>query len=429
MATLAQRAGSTYARTVAAGESDPAAVAAFADSIAEQLTGGKARQRDLARRAEEARDRMDALDRRLKELSGKRGPDQLAAAVSLQVSAAEGVELELSYVVGGAGWQSTYDVRLADDRLAVTWFGLVTQHTGEDWPECELVLSTARPATTTTVPDLDPWYLDRIRPLPVARAVAASRSKEMLRAAGAPMQPAAAPGSVGLSYAADSAGLEGEAVMLEESTGVVEQGVAAATYRPEHPVAVPADGTAHRATVAVLDLGAELDYVTAPAQSPDAHLRATAVNTSAHTLLPGPASVFHDADFVGSTRLETWAPGEEVELALGLDDRIRVERKLTRRTATKAALGSTRRREVEYRTTVANHTPRPAKVTVLDQIPVSRDEGITVRAFKVDPNPGDRTDLGVLSWKLELAPGETKEVSMGLRVELARGVEMSGWRE
>jgi hypothetical protein len=485
LATLAQRAGSTYARAVAAGESDPAAVAAFADSIADQLTAGKARLRDLARRAEEARDRKAALDRRLKELSGRRGPDQLVAAVSLQVSApgsagsgpvsgatrpdgagfpgpsasgasatspapaesgarrgaagpesaggqgrsepfdtaGEGVELELSYVVDGAGWESTYDVRLADDRLAVSWFGLVTQHTGEDWPECELVLSTARPATTTTVPDLDPWYLDRIRPLPVARAVAASRSKEM-RAGGAPMPPAAAPAG----YAMDS-GAPDEMLMLEQSTGVVEQGVAAATYRPQHAVAIPADGTAHRATVAVLELGAELDYVTAPAQSPDAHLRATAVNTSAHTLLPGPASVFHDADFVGTTRLETWAPGEEVELALGLDDRIRVERKLTRRTATKAALGSTRRREVEYRTTVANHTPRPAKVTVLDQIPVSRDEGITVRAFKVDPNPVDRTDLGVLSWKLELAPGETKEVTMGLRVELARGVEMSGWRE
>ncbi|GAA4451588.1 DUF4139 domain-containing protein [Phytohabitans houttuyneae] len=431
LSTLAQRAGSTYARAVAAGESDPAAVAGFADSIAEQLTAGKARQRDLARRAEEARDRKAALDRRYKELVGRRGPDQLVAAVGLQVSAggaaAEDVELELSYVVDGAGWESTYDVRLADDRLAVTWFGLVTQHTGEDWPECELVLSTARPATTTTVPDLDPWYLDRIRPLPVARAVAATRSREMMRAGGPPIPPPA-PAAAAAGYAADSVAPD-EMLLLEESTGVVEQGVAAATYRPEHAVAVPADGTAHRATVAVLDLGAELDYVTAPASSPDAHLRATAVNSSAHTLLPGPASVFHGADFVGTTRLETWAPGEEVELALGLDDRIRVERKLTRRTATKAALGSTRRREVEYRTTVANHTPRPAKVTVLDQIPVSRDEGITVRAFKVDPNPVDRTDLGVLSWKLELAPGETKEVHMGLRVELARGVEMSGWRE
>ncbi|WP_218577364.1 DUF4139 domain-containing protein [Phytohabitans rumicis] len=399
LATLAQRAGGTYARSLAAGETDPAAVTAFADSIVEQLTASKARQRDLALRAGEAGDRKAAIERRLAQLTGKRAPDQVVAAVSLSVSAAEAVELELSYVVDGAGWESTYDVRLAEERLTVTWFGLVTQRTGEDWPECELLLSTARPSTTTTVPELEPWYLDRIRPLPVARAVAASRSLD-----------------ASLEY-------------VEEGVSAVEQGIAAATYRPEHPVAVPADGTAHRSTVAVLDLTAGLDYVTAPAHASDAHLRATAVNGSAHTLLPGRASVFHDADFVGSTHLETWAPGEEVELALGIDDRIRVERKLTRRTATKAALGSTRRREVEYRTTVANHTPRPARVTVLDQIPVSRDEGITVRAFKVDPAPVDRTEMGVLSWKLELEPGESKEVTMGLRVELARGVEMSGWRE
>ncbi|WP_416906190.1 hypothetical protein [Micromonospora echinospora] len=44
-------------------------------------------------------------------------------------------------------------------------------------------------------------------------------------------------------------------------------------------------------------------------------------------------------------------------MALGLDDRVRVERKLTRRSDTRATLGSTRRRDVEYVITVANHTP------------------------------------------------------------------------
>jgi uncharacterized protein (TIGR02231 family) len=421
LTTLAQRAGGTYARSLAAGDTDPAAVAAFADSIAEQLTATKARQRELALRANETGKHKAAVERRLAQIAGKRVPDELVAAVTLQVTAGEAVELELSYVVDGAGWESTYDVRLDDERLDVTWFGLVTQRTGEDWPECELVLSTARPATTTTVPELEPWYLDRLRPLPVARAVAATRARAPMPAA-----PAAAYG--GAVLAMDSVDASA-AVAVEESTSVVEQGVAAATYRPEHPVAVPADGGAHRATVAVLELSVQLDYVTAPAISPDAHLRATVVNGSPHTLLPGRASVFHGPDFVGATVLETWAPGEEVELALGLDDRIRVERKLIRRTATKAALGATRRREVEYRTTVANHTPRPARVTVLDQIPVSRDEGITVRAFRVDPSPVERTELGVLTWKLELEPGDTKEVAMGLRVELARGVEMAGWRE
>ena len=64
------------------------------------------------------------------------------------------------------------------------------------------------------------------------------------------------------------------------------------------------------------------------------------MNSSTHTLPAGKAAVFHEADFVGSAALPIWAPGEDVELALGLDDRIRVERKLVRRNATKATLGS-----------------------------------------------------------------------------------------
>ena len=48
-------------------------------------------------------------------------------------------------------------------------------------------------------------------------------------------------------------------------------------------------------------------------------------------LLPGPARVFHGTQFVGETALETVAAGEEFELQLGVDDQIRVERKLRRR--------------------------------------------------------------------------------------------------
>ena len=72
---------------------------------------------------------------------------------------------------------------------------------------------------------------------------------------------------------------------------------------------------------------------------------------------------------------------------------------------------------------------RSAKVTVLDQLPVSRDEGIVVKELRLDPAPAERTDLGVLTWVLDLAQGQTKEIHIGVRVELARGVEVTGWRE
>ncbi|WP_431944736.1 DUF4139 domain-containing protein [Micromonospora marina] len=418
LARLAERAGGTYARALAAGDAAPADVAAFTDSVSGQLAESLARRRGLARRRTELAEEVAAVDRDLDAARGKREPDRLAAEVSVSVDAdgAE-VELELTYLVDGARWTPSYDLRLVEDTMTVTWFGLVSQGTGEDWPECDLQLSTARPAAASLVPELSPWYLDRIRPRPPVAASAASFGGMV-----PPPAPGAAP--AGRPHAARSA-----APAVRESVAEVEQGVTAATYRPARPVAVPADGSAHRVTIAVLELPARLDHVTVPVRAAEAHLRATVRNTSDHTLLPGPASVFHGADFVAATPLTTWAPGEETELALGVDDRLRVERKLSRRTESRAALGSTRRREVEYRITVANHTPRPATVEVRDQLPVSRDEAVAVRETALAPPPAERTELGELTWRLSLAPGETGEIALGFRVELTKGVELTGWRE
>ena len=82
----------------------------------------------------------------------------------------------------------------------------------------------------------------------------------------------------GRAYGAGSAAAR--QARLRRRRATVEQGVTAATYTPPRPVAVPADGASHRATIASIDLDTELDYVTAPVRSPDVHLRATVVNSS-----------------------------------------------------------------------------------------------------------------------------------------------------
>ncbi|MFJ6194909.1 mucoidy inhibitor MuiA family protein [Micromonospora sp. NPDC092111] len=421
LARLAERAGGTYARTLASGDAGPTEVATFADSVAAQLADSHRRQRGLARQRADLTEELAAVERQLAAAAGKREPDRLAAEVTVTVDADDAeLDLELTYLVDGARWQPSYDLRLVDDTMTVTWFGLVTQDTGEDWPECALQLSTARPAAAAGVPELTPWYLDRVRPAPPVAAMSAAS----FGAVPPPPAPGAAP--VGAGGAARSAAPRPR---LRESAASVEQGVTAATYRPARPVAVPADGSAYRATIAVLDLPVRLDHVSVPVHAAEAYLRATVRNTSTHTLLPGPAAVFHGADFVASTRLPRWAPGEETELALGVDDRVRVERKLGRRADTRATLGSTRRRDVEYRISVVNHTPRPATVEVRDQLPVSRDEAVVVRDPTLVPSPDERTELGELTWRLRLGPGESGEITMGFRVELAKGVELAGWRE
>ena len=411
LAQLGRRAGGTFARTLATSEAS-VELGEFTESLAGRLSDVRAKRRQLAKQRHEAEERLAAADRRLAAIVEQRAPDRRSAAVGLALDSEAEVEIELSYVVPGAGWTSSYDVRLTGDRLTLSWYGLITQHTGEDWPECDLALSTARPMLTAKVPELDPWYLDRHHPpVPVApAAVAMSRGGARQSFGAESLQSAAAPA-------------------FADQAATVEQGVTAATYTPPRPVAVPADGASHRATIASVDLDTELDYITAPVRSADVHLRATVVNSSAHTLPAGRAAVFHEADFVGSTALPMWAPGEDVELALGLDDRIRVERKLVRRTATKATLGSTRRREVEYETKIENHTPRAARVTVLDQLPVARDHEIAVKPITAEPEPAETTDLGVVTWKLDLPAGAELAIKLGFRVDTGKSVDLTGWRE
>jgi uncharacterized protein (TIGR02231 family) len=403
--SLVRRCGTTFARMVTeSGDTDR--VAAVNDALAGQLAAVLAARRELAERRREAQLEFDALGRRLGELQAQRAPDRMAVAVDLEAERAGEIELEVSYLVDAARWESRYDVRLHGDSLTLTWFGLITQHSGEDWPECDLRLSTARPANAVTVPELDPWYLDRHEPM-------VERSRMPVPAA-----PAAA--------AYDQ--LE-SAVPLAQAIASVEHGVTAATYQPTRRVAVPSDGTSHRTTVAVAELPARLDHLTVPLRGPEAYLRATAVNSSEHTLRPGPAAIFHETEFVGTTTLEPWAPGEEVELALGVDDRVRVERELVRRAAGKTVLGGTRRNEAAYRITVGNYGPRPAKVTVVDQVPVSRDEAIVVRDVQLDPKPAERSELGEVTWKLVLDPGASAELTLGFRVDVAKGVRLAGWRD
>lgn len=425
LTALGERASGAYARALAAGAAASEAVSAFTTTMGGELTSVLAGIRERERRRTEVADRIAAIDRQLRDLSGKSEPDAKYAVVALAVAAPGPVELDVSYQVPEAGWRPTYDVRLTGETLRVTWFGLVEQRTGEDWPECELALSTARPSGVVAIPELRPWYLDPLMPAPPRSFPGAAYGG----AAGFPPPPPApamaAPGGAAPSLEDTFDG----AAPVELAQARVEEGPVAATYRPARAVAVPADGTTARATISVLDLAARLDHVTAPARSTDVHLRAVVTNTSQHTLPAGQASVFHEADFVSRTALATWAPGEEVELALGLDDRVRVERELVRRTATRAALGSGRRREVEYRTTLGNYTGRPVRITVLDQLPVSRHDAITVKETVLEPSPAERTDLGVLTWRIALPEGQTQALRLGYRVETSKGVELSGWRE
>lgn len=369
------------------------------------------KKRDLERRLQKAQLELD-------QVRAARGRERYAAVIELEASQAGEWTIELSYVVSNAAWQPLYDLRLLEDEgkaaLEVRYLAQVTQRTGEDWPAVTLTLSTARPALAGELPELDPWYIGPLLP-PAPRF-----ERRAARVAAAPVQ---------MAEAALGAQAEAEATPSLEAdvaTATVDASGASVAYRVPVVVSVPADGAPRKVAAACYTLAAELDYVTAPKLVEAVYRRAQATNDSPYTLLPGPASLFVGDEFVGSTKLELVPPHGEIELYLGVDDRIEVERELKRREVDKKLIGDRRRLCYGYAITLRNRLPATARVTLHDQMPVARHEEIRVRLESADPRPSEQTELNLLNWELLLAPGEERVVRFDFTVEHPRGMVVTG---
>jgi hypothetical protein len=92
----------------------------------------------------------------------------------------------------------------------------------------------------------------------------------------------------------------------------------------------------------------------------------------------------------------------------------------------KRFIGNVRRILYAYKITVTNLLPEAATVTISDQLPVSQDEHIRVQSEKIVPEPTAQTELQVLSWTLELAAGETRDILMSFTVEHRRDIHVTG---
>ena len=411
----------TYARGLAYGKIGAEAQMALLDDLRGRAEGLNATLLDLAVRRRDLDRRLQKLRSELEQLRGSRGRERYTAVVEVEVVQAGDLNIELTYVVSGAGWQPLYDVRLleTDERqaLEVGYLAQVTQRTGEDWDDVALTLSTARPALAETLPELDPWY---VGPVYAQERRAAPRMMEMAALAAPP------------AMEAMLAGAEPEAKMLAEDVGAevvtatVEASGAAVTYQVPGIVTVPADGAPHKVTVARFELTPELDYVAAPKLVEAAYRRARVTNDSPHTLLPGPANLFTGDEFVGTTGLELVAPQGEIELYLGADDRVKVGRELKQREVDKRFIGDKRRLSYGYEITLENLLPAEAKVTLHDQIPVPRHEDIKVKLGSAEPKPAEQTELNLLDWELTLAPGEKQAVRFDFTVEHPRGMSLVG---
>jgi uncharacterized protein (TIGR02231 family) len=409
----------TYAMALAAKEMTVEQQLALFDSLRRQAERLDEEALGLQVRHRETDRQLQKLTNELEQLRTSRPRERYSGVVDVEILEPGMLTVEISYLVMSAGWEPIYDLRLLEKdgipSLEVGYLAQVTQNTGEAWEDVSLTLSSARPAFAHTLPELDPWYitpLENIRPM--ARVLMPS-----------PMvvnQNAKAQGDI----QASEMGLFRKEEAAEEVTAVVDMAGASVTYIIPGTTSIPPDGTPHKVTVARFPLTPCMDYVTAPKLVQAVYRRAKLENASQYTLLPGSANIFISDEYIGTTPLELTAPQGEIELYLGNEDRIKVERELKRRDIDKRFIGGKRHMGFGYEITMENLLPVKASITLHDQIPIQRHEDIKVKLESADPKPTEQTELNLLKWEFVLEPKEKRIVRFDFSVESPQGMEIIG---
>ena len=337
---------------------------------------------------------------------------QLNGMLRLSVSVPENITttFTITYFTNQAQWVPCYDINIPsmDKSITLQSKAKVRQVTGLDWNNVKLTLSNATPNRSTVAPVFKTWFLSFQRPQTIVDGMKV-RSNSVSYAA--PAEKASASNSIDYTYKWDSHMTMDDFVEVEDQDIQVSFAIAV-------PYDIPGNGKEKLIDLKSYDIKADFKYYSIPKLSDETYLIATLSDYEKYNLLPGEATVTFNNTFVGRTRLRPNDTESQISLTLTTDPRISVKREKQKDFCSTKHVGNSTTVTQSYLITVKNNQSKAAKLTLKEQYPISNDKDIEVKDVTVTPKATyDKTDIGVVTWDLELQPGETRTFTVTYTVK------------
>lgn len=371
-----------------------------------RLTEIKNRQLEITFQRRKEDRLMAGMNERLRKLNHRE--TQTLGEIVLQIESATAQTLNIScvYFITQAYWTPAYDLRAeaVDKPLRMVYKAVVSQQSGFDWQAVKLKLSSARPLSNNNRPILTPQYIDYYvaRPahdlddgLAAGRSNVYNLSQVRTEDRRDMAKPSTGPGDLGEVVVTD------EEVVLEESTSGEEFEITA-------PQSIVSGAEPQTVRYKEEQMDAIYQYHAVPKMDPGVFLLAKIPNYGRYGLLSGTAQIFFKDTYVGQSEIDTKTVSDTLLLSLGRDEDISIKRvKPTDLAYTPKFLNNFKRELVAYDIVVKNNKKIPINIEILDQIPVSKQDEITV---ELEERSGAQysADFGKLLWHLEIPAYSSK---------------------
>ena len=371
---------------------------------------------------------VDKLENQLKEEEKKNSKTTGRVLLQLLSPAAGTYDLTVSYMTPAAYWNPFYDLRVdnSKDPLRLLYKAKLVQTSGIDWKHAKLSLSTSVPGQHTNAPVFKTWFLRFADPVALSEELDKRNSLTYAR------------NQVTGSLDGNVAGLDVRRKLDEvvvEAYGKAKAGTTPTapngelgdyvsvsdnqmdvTFDIDIPYDIPGNGKEQGVVLKEYKVPCTYQYYAAPRLDKDAYLLGQMPGWEKLNLLPGEASVIMEGTYIGKSYIDPGSTLDTLSLTLGRDKRVVVKREKVVDYSSVKFLGSNKKQVFTYEITVRNGKKENIQVLLKDQYPVSSNKDIEEELLE-SSGAQVNTETGVLSWKVDLAPGESKKFRISYSVK------------
>jgi len=353
------------------------------------------------------------LQHQLNQLSSRDNQPSGEVHLSISSNLTTKITITYTYLVFQAGWFPVYDIRSRGpgEPINIVYKAQVHQHTGKDWDNIAMTISTRNPTADQNRPVLQPWYIDFKSPAilyeSLESAAPRSRKSEML---------------------SNMAIIEDDEAMGSAPVYQVQevQGTMAVEYKIKNLQNVPADGDNHLMLLKEEKVPAIFTYHAVPKLSENVFLLAKIPDFGTLNLLPGNANLFNEGMYIGQSHLNPSVASDTMLLSLGKDQKISIERHLLDDFTSKQFIGQNVKIQRGYEIVIKNNKPKPVVIEIIDQLPISTNEDIEVELMKAG-GAKYNGNYGRLIWREEIGNGELRKLQFSYTVKYPKGKNVDGF--
>jgi len=189
-----------------------------------------------------------------------------------------------------------------------------------------------------------------------------------------------------------------------------------AQFEIKTPYSIPSDAEQYSVEIQEFNTSAHYEHYSAPRSIQESYLVAKVADWDKFNLLPGKVNVYFQGTYIGQSFIDANATTDSLELSLGSDIGVIVERNIVKELSKKGTFGSSKKVAKAYSIKVKNTKSKTVEIEIVDQIPVSNKKEVEINLLnKNDAIYDDVT--GKLTWKVKIKPGETIELNYNYEVK------------